>query len=124
MANTVNIGGIDIRMRASARVPFLYRRFFMRDIFGDIDTMLAEVSAKAVTDASCATSERLAWIFAINADDDAMRVALASDEDDFAAWLDGFPSVVAFLQAMPDIISIWIDSMAAHVEPKKNSAAQ
>ena len=122
MIRTVMIDGTQLRMRASARVPFLYRSFFSRDIFADIQSLMDRIQAKTLDDDAVDVVERVAWVLTLNADPDALAAAqLADTQEAFATWLDQFDNVLTFMQAAYPILDMWIANVAALAVAKKNS---
>lgn len=122
MIRTVMIDGTQLRMRASARVPFLYRSFFNRDIFADIQSLMDRIQAKTLDDDAVDVVERAAWVLTLNADPDALAAARQADtQEAFTDWLDQFDNVLTFMQAAYPILDLWIENVAALAVAKKNS---
>lgn len=122
MIHTVTIDGTQLRMRASARVPFLYRSFFNRDIFADIQSLMDHIQAKTLDDDAVDVVERVAWVLTLNADPEALAAAQLTDtQEAFSTWLDQFDNVLTFMQAAYPILDMWIANVAALAVAKKNS---
>lgn len=120
----VKVGGTEVRMRASALIPRLYRFKFGRDMISDMK--LLQKDAKAYVDAAAAgdTSsaeftvedftvfENVAYMMAKHAD--------PSVPSDIEAWLEQFDGVLDIYEALPDIFDLWAaNQMTTSVPVKK-----
>ena len=120
MEKTINIDGKEVRLRATAAVPRLYRIKFGRDIMQDL-AKLAAAYEKATTEQEqlAATDlglfESVAYIMAKHAD--------SSIPDSPEEWLDEF-STFSIYQVLPKIIELWGLNVQADVESKKNFTQQ
>lgn len=126
MEKTVNVGGTDVRMRASALIPRLYRFKFGRDMVSDM-RQLQKSYAKAAALPDTATEEErqdaqlsvldltifenVAWIMAKHADK-----SVADDPDE---WLDSFEGVFTIYEVLPQILELWSMNQATTSTPKK-----
>lgn len=126
MEKTVNIGGMDVRMRASALIPRLYRFKFGRDMVSDM-RQLQKSYAKAAALPDTATEEErqdaqlsvldltifenVAWLMAKHADK-----SVADDPDE---WLDSFEGVFTIYEVLPQILELWSMNQATTSTPKK-----
>jgi hypothetical protein len=116
MERTLNIGGADLRMRASALIPRLYRFRFGRDLIKDM-AQLEKAYKKAMTIKEDATEEErkeaelsifdltifenVAWAMAKNADPN-----VPNDPDE---WLDSINGVFSVYEVLPQILELWTD---------------
>jgi hypothetical protein len=126
MEKTVNVGGTDVRMRASALIPRLYRFKFGRDMVSDM-RQLQKSYAKAAALPDTATEEErqdaqlsvldltifenVAWLMAKHADK-----SVADDPDE---WLDSFEGVFTIYEVLPQILELWSMNQATTSTPKK-----
>lgn len=126
MEKTVNVGGTDVRMRASALIPRLYRFKFGRDMVSDM-RQLQKSYAKAAALPDTATEEErqdaqlsvldltifenVAWLMAKHADKN-----VADDPDE---WLDSFEGVFTIYEVLPQILELWSMNQATTSTPKK-----
>lgn len=110
MEATVKIDGKDVRFKATAAVPLLYRRKFRRDLMRDI-----QKAATAGDDDTGALSveaiERMAYIMARHADPEAIP-------DSFEEWMGSLPPM-AIYSNIPVIMGLWTGNMACLEEAKK-----
>lgn len=126
MEKTVNVGGTDVRMRASALIPRLYRFKFGRDMVSDM-RQLQRSYAKAAALPETATEEErqdaqlsvldltifenVAWLMAKHADN-----SVADDPDE---WLDSLEGVFTIYEVLPQILELWSMNQATTSTPKK-----
>lgn len=116
MEKTLNIDGIEVKFRATAAVPRLYRIKFRRDIIQDM-TIIQKAMKKAESDGESLPPEALemfenvAFIMAKHADKDAVP---ATPEE----WLDTFKTFSIY-QIFPEIIELWDLNMETASTPKK-----
>ena len=122
----VQIDNQEVRFRASASVPRLYRIKFKRDIFKDLSRLqqsFEQSSLKKSQDKNGASSleiedleifENVAYIMAYHADP---GIPPTIDE-----WLEQF-GMFSIYEVLPEILDLWGANMQADVTAKKNSAA-
>lgn len=121
MERVVTFGQQEIRMRASALTPRLYRVQTGRDLLSDIrqlQTSYADaVAASKVGDMSVTPGPDLnifgdvAWIMAKQAD--------PAVPDTVEAWLDSIDGVFSIYEIMPQIMDLWTANIATTSVPKK-----
>lgn len=107
---TVNISGIDVRFRASAATPRIYRAKFKRDIFKDFAKLEESYNRNSKTkNAGSAMGledlevfENVAYVMAFQAD--------PSIPADIDIWLDQF-EVFSVYEVLPDILTLWGDNV-------------
>lgn len=113
MVRTVNVGGIEMRMRASALIPRFYRFHFGRDIIVDMKKLAADYEKGEELDVIDLTIfENVAWLMAYEADPD--NTPETPDE-----WLDSIDGVFSVYEALPQILGLWADSQKTTAIPKK-----
>lgn len=125
MEKTICIDGKEVRMRASALIPRLYRFRFGRDIIRDINELqksykkLLELPKDATNeerqDAQLSVMdltifENVAYIMAKHGDD--------SIPNTLEEWLDGF-QMFSIYEVMPHILELWNLSNATTAKSKK-----
>lgn len=123
---TVTISGQNVKFKASAAVPRLYRTLFHRDVFKDMTKL--EKSMKRVTPKKGKENpdqppefevedleifENLAYAMAYHADK-----SIPKNIDD---WLDQF-DMFSIYQILPEILSLWGTNLETEVNSKKNLA--
>lgn len=125
MEKVINVGGKEVRMRASALVPRLYRFKYGRDIIHDLN-QLRKAYNKAIHLPKDATDEEkmdaqmsaldltifenVAYIMARHADKD---VPESIDE-----WMEQF-EMFSIYEVLPEILALWEMSGATTSTPKK-----
>lgn len=126
MERTLNIGGAELRMRASALIPRLYRFRFGRDLIKDM-SQLEKAYKKALSVQEGATDEErreaelsildltifenVAWAMAKNADPN-----IPNDPDE---WLDSINGVFSVYEVLPEILELWTDGLNTTSTPAK-----
>lgn len=126
MERTINIGGAELRMRASALIPRLYRFRFGRDLIKDM-SQLEQSYRKAMNLKEGATDEEkqdaqfsvldltifenVAWCMAKAADGD-----IPADPD---KWLDSIDGVFSIYEVLPQILELWTVGLQQTSAPVK-----
>ena len=126
MERTISIGGADLRMRASALIPRIYRFKFGRDLIKDMGE-LERSYKKAMSLKEDATDEEkqdaqfsvldltifenVAWCMAKNAD--------ASVPDSPDEWLDSIDGVFSIYEVLPSILELWAAGLQQTSSPVK-----
>ena len=118
VTQTIEIDGKQVKFRASAAIPRIYRIKFNRDIYKDLAAL-----EKAIGDGDENSStldlfslemfENIAYIMAKHAD--------GSIPDTPEEWLDAF-NTFSIYQVLPKIIELWGINVKTDVEAKKNFA--
>ena len=126
MERTIVINNKDVRMRASALIPRLYRFKFGRDMIADM-RQLQKAYIKAVSLPKDATEEEIqdaqlsaldltifentAWLMIKHAGED------VPDNPD--EWLDTIDGVFSIYEIMPTIMELWNANQATTSVPRK-----
>lgn len=126
MERTIKVGGAELRMRASALIPRLYRFRFGRDLIKDM-TQLEKAYKKAMSVNEDATDdekqdaelgvldltifENVAWAMAKNADPN-----VPNDPDE---WLDTIDGVFSVYEVLPQILDLWTAGLETTSKPVK-----
>lgn len=127
MNRTVNIDGREVRFRASAAIPRMYRMKFRRDIIQDMKIIQTEIqkSEKERTAApggveeagssipleALTLFENVAYLMARHADP-------ADVPGSVEEWLDGF-GTFSIYQVFPVIQELWEENLMTLDSPKK-----
>ncbi len=123
MLKTITVKGADgadiqVRMRADASVPRLYRIKFRRDIFKDLGALQSRLE-KTKTEGEQLGAldlemfENVAYLLAKHADPD----NVPSDPD---KWLEQF-AMFSITEILPEILELWGLNMQTTSIPKKKS---
>lgn len=126
MERTIRIGGAEMRMRASALIPRLYRFKFGRDLIKDM-SQLEQAYKKAMSLKEDATDEErrnaqfsaldltifenVAWAMVKNADPN-----VPNDPDE---WLDTIDGVFSVYEVLPQVLDLWTAGLATTSTPVK-----
>ena len=118
MEATVKIDGKDVRFKATAAVPLLYRRKFNRDLLRDLMEVAKVMEGKETTGRNLplqtlTTFEQMAYIMAKHAEPDTVP-------DSPEEWLDGF-SIMPVYAIFPVILDLWSGNMEGLEESKKKA---
>lgn len=122
MDRTITIDGKDVKFRATARTPRLYRGIIGRDMIQDMN-QLRKAYNKAVETKGSAEEvqlsmidleifENAAYIMARHANPDIIE----QTPDD---WLDGF-NMFSIYQVLPELLKLWAMNEATTAVSKKN----
>lgn len=120
ITRTIEIDGRPVPFKASAAIPRIYRLKFGRDIFADIDRLMAAMDKQSPegSDLDLITLgifEDVAYTMAKYADPE---VPETPEE-----WLDGF-SVFSIYFILPQIIKLWGLNNKTEVQGKKKAGRQ
>lgn len=118
MTKTIEIDGKEVKFRASAAIPRIYRIKFHRDIYKDLDALGKAVGKNSDESSnldmfSLEMFENIAYIMAKHAD--------PSIPDSPEEWLDNF-STFSIYQILPQLIELWGLNIQTDVQSKKNIA--
>lgn len=126
MEKSILIGGREVRMRASALIPRLYRFKFQRDIVVDM-RQLQRSYAKAVAAKENATDEeikdaQLSILDLTIFENVAYLMCKQADKnipDSPEEWLDTIDGTFDIYEALPAILELWNLSQATTSTPAK-----
>lgn len=125
MEKVLNIDGKEVKMRASALIPRMYRFKFGRDIIRDMNSLRKaykkildlpkDATEEEKEDAQLSVVdltifENVAFVMAKHAD--------PSIPDTPDEWLDGF-EMFSIYEVLPEILNLWSLSNATTSDPKK-----
>lgn len=109
MEKTINIGGKEVRMRVSARIPFEYRQFFGKDIIAEMQKLSGKNGFE-----SFEVFEQLAWIMAGKP-----GYPIKTAPEAIAEWLDYFDGMFDIVNALPEIAALWAEGNATQSTARK-----
>lgn len=117
MEKTLVIDGREVKFRATAAVPRLYRIKFRRDIIQDMQTIQDELakqegSGSSLPPEALTLFENVAYIMAKHGDKD----AVPSDPDE---WLDSFKTFSIY-EIFQEIVELWGLNTESTSTAKKN----
>ena len=126
MLKTITVKGADgndvqVKMKADASIPRLYRIKFKRDIFKDLGALQSRLE-KTKTEGEQLSAfdlemfENVAYLLAKHADPD----NAPSDPD---KWLEQF-AMFSITEILPEILELWGLNMQTTSVPKKKSGPQ
>ena len=116
MTQTIEIDGQQVKFRASAAIPRIYRMRFHRDIYRDLAALEKSLGNQNEGSSnldlfSLEMFENIAFIMAKHAD--------ASIPDTPEEWLDNF-NTFSIYQVLPKLIELWGLNVQTTVQSKKN----
>ena len=116
ISKIIEIDGKQVKFRASAAIPRIYRTKFGRDIYKDLTLLEKAIGGNDEFNSnldlfSLELFEDLAYVMAKHAD--------ASIPDTPEEWLDEF-STFSIYQILPKLIELWGLNVKTQVESKKN----
>lgn len=116
MERKVTIDGKEMRMRASALIPRLYRYKFGRDIVADMKNLRdgylkAQNDGEALSAMNLEVFENVAWLM--------LRHAGEEIPDSPDEWLDSIDGVFSVYEVLPVILELWGENYRTTAVPKK-----
>ena len=118
---TAIVHGKEVRFKATAAVPRMYRMMYNRDIFFDFDKLNNEFNENKDNRDNSKISIEVLNIF----EDIAYTMARHADPTippTVDEWLEGF-DMFSIYEIMPTILELWTDNLASIAESKKNGKA-
>ena len=114
VTKTIEIDGKEVKFKASAAVPRLYRIKFGRDIYRDFSALQEGIKKENQDIESLELFENIAFIMARHADPD----NVPTEPDD---WLEQF-GIFSIYEILPQLIELWGINLQTQVHAKKNIA--
>lgn len=115
MTKTIVIDGKELKIRASALVPRLYRYHFGRDIIQDMkqlgDSMQSAKDGKPFEVSDLSIFENVAWLF--------LKLGGEDVKDSVDEWLDSLDGVFSIYQVLPELLDLWGANLQQISKPKK-----
>ena len=117
---TITVSGKEVKFKASAALPRLYRNMFGRDVLKDMETLEIAVNendpeSSQMPIASLEIFENVAYVMAKHADP---SIPQSIDE-----WLEQF-DMFSIYEILPEILELWGANMQTGVEAKKKPGRQ
>lgn len=117
MEKTININGKDIKFKATASTPRVYRQAFGRDIYLDMTTLYDELSnGETLSVEVLNTFENIAFCMAMQAE--GVKLQREEVEVKMEEWLDGFDTFSIY-QIVPQLMDLWRLNTEQTITPKK-----
>jgi hypothetical protein len=118
MQQTILIDGQEVKFKASAAIPRIYRMKFHRDIYKDLRQLEKAIGKDKEDDSdldvfSLEMFENIAYIMAKHAD------PMIPDTPE--EWLDQF-NTFSIYQVLPELIKLWGLNTQTEIQSKKNFA--
>lgn len=117
---TIEIDGVQVTFQASAATPRLYRNLFQRDIFADMDHLMASMQGQDETQSGLDTFDLELFE---NAAFTMAKQANPNIPDDVMTWLDNF-EMFSIYHILPHLIELWGVNMESMSEAKKKDQQQ
>ena len=113
---TILVNGKEVRFRASAAIPRLYRIKFKRDIFKDLAKLESSYKGKnedgtEIQIKDLEIFENVAYIMAWHAD--------PTIPGTIEEWLDEF-EMFSIYEILPEILDLWGSNLVTDIQSKKN----
>ena len=122
MEKTICIDGRDYKFKATASTPRVYRQAFGRDIYVDINSLIAGISTDADMSVDVLNAfENIAYC--LNSQAEGRKLERENIEDAMAEWLDQFETFSIY-HIFPQIMDLWRLNTEQTVEPKNQVARQ
>ena len=119
MEKTITIDGKEIRLKANAMLPLIYRNSFSQDIFKVQGTLFGligrgGINLKGIEDVDCVGIMQIIWCMAKAADQSVPK---------FEEWLDGFETFPIF-DVFEDVLDLFMVNIATTSKIKNADAAE
>ncbi len=120
IVKNIEIDGQQVKFKASAAIPRIYRLKFQRDIYKDLSALEKSIDKEDAEKSnldlfSLEMFENIAFVMAKHAD--------PSIPDTPEEWLDCF-NTFSIYQVLPQLIELWGLNVKTDVEAKKNFVRQ
>ena len=116
MEKTIVVDGKELKFKATASTPRVYRQAFGRDIFTDIGTIIASVGSDVDLPVTALDAfENVAYC--LNSQAEGRELKRESIEKDMTTWLDGFETFSIY-HIFPELMELWRLNNEQTVEPK------
>lgn len=117
MIKTIQIDGKEIKFKATAATPRVYRRAFGRDIYIDLTTLSEDMAkGESLSVESLSTFENISFVMAMQAEGKEIERENVSKKMD--EWLDQFETFSIY-KVVPQIMELWRLNTEQTVKPKK-----
>lgn len=117
MEKTINIDGKDIKFKATAATPRVYRQSFGRDIYLDTQKLWADMESDSdISVDSLNAFENIAFCMAMQAE--GIKLEREEIADKMDEWLDQFDTFSIY-RILPQLIELWRLNTEQTITPKK-----
>lgn len=122
MEKTICVDGQNIKFKATAATPRVYRQAFGRDIYMDLTKLYEDM--KNDSDLSVDSLEIFENVaFCMYSQAEGKILKRETIESDMADWLDTF-STFSIYKVIPEIMDLWRVNNEQSVSPKNQAARQ
>lgn len=111
MNKTVNISGVEVRLKSSGALPRLYTILCKSDLFKDMKMLESIKAEDLLSNESMVTLENIAYTMYMHAN--------PKEEIGIEEWLEQF-GMFGIVQALPEIIELWQEEINTNSVAKKN----
>ncbi len=120
MEKIISIDGRELKFKATASTPRVYRQAFGRDLFVDIKSLYAGIGGDADMSVECLNAfENIAFCF--NAQAEGKELKRDTLEKEMGEWLDQFDTFSIY-HIFPQLMDLWRLTNEQTVEPKNPPA--
>lgn len=120
MEKTISIDGKNVKFKATADTPRVYRQAFGRDIYKDISLLYKDYNENNdLSVESLNAFENIAFCMCSQAE--GVTIRAESVEQDMSAWLDRF-NMFSIYRILPQIIELWSLTTKQTSKPKNQVA--
>lgn len=117
MEKTISIDGKEIRFKATASTPRVYRQAFGRDIYLDMTSLYEELKKGETLSVDVLNSfENIAFCMAMQAE--GVKLEREEVEAKMEEWLDSFETFSIY-QIVPQLVELWRLNTEQTITPKK-----
>ena len=117
MEKTISIDGKEIRFKATASTPRVYRQAFGRDIYLDMTSLYEELKKGETLSVDVLNSfENIAFCMAMQAE--GVKLEREEVEPKMEEWLDSFETFSIY-QIVPQLVELWRLNTEQTITPKK-----
>lgn len=122
MEKTITIDNKELKFKATADTPRVYRHAFGRDIYIDTQKLFAEYfSEKELSADSLDIVENIA--FCMNAQAEGRKLNAETIEEEMSEWLSQF-EMFSIYRILSKLIELWNLNTKQTIKPKKEPARQ
>lgn len=122
MEKTITIDGKDLKFKATANTPRVYRQAFGRDIYTDISILIAGFNSDEPLPITALDAfENVAYC--LNSQAEGRELNRESLEKDMSKWLDQFETFSIY-RILPQIMELWRSTNEQTSVPKNQAARQ
>lgn len=120
MEKTICIDGRELRFKATARTPLVYRQAFGRDLYVDIKSLIAGFGSDADMPVDCLNAFECIS-YCLNAQAEGKEIRTENIQTEMEEWLDQFDTFSIY-HIFPQIMDLWRESNSQTVKAKNPDA--